>query len=417
MAASAPGKALRVALLSDNDEIIQQVEEVSMKQGWHLFPPVRFKAEDFPIPCLRSDVVLLDLGFPNAIEFISSLRERRPDTFIIALADAQHLKDLQNALLAGAAAFVSIPMEPDQLPITVEHVLKKHRKTAFGEPEEGAADSPPVGQIVSVVGLKGGVGRTMLAVNLAMALYEYKQASVVLVEAHHKLSDVTLFTNLTPTHTLAKLVGESHIDRVILYTLLQRHASGIYILPGANRLEDMFELPPHVWRQVLLLVSELASFVVVDTDSQPDEVLTEVLMQSDHILVMSDPNIAGLRSASALMNAIQQESAMAAEPRLVINRSDMPGGISSRNIARRLGVEIAANLPDDPKLVNYALNAGVPFVLSHPKALLSRRIIELTRLLGKVEQSEESEHKTPTLGRLASPLPFWRLRFSNQGAS
>ncbi|NOX64137.1 MAG: response regulator/pilus assembly protein [Chloroflexi bacterium] len=417
MAASIPGKALRVALLTNNDEIIKQVEEISMQQGWHLYPPVRSNGEDCQIPCLRSDLILLDLSFPDAIGFISSIRSRRPDTLIVALADAPHLKDLQSALLAGAAAFVSIPLEPNQLEMTVEHVLSKHRESSMETDANGQLKTPPVGQIVSVVSLKGGVGRTTLAVNLAMALYEYKQANVILVEAHHKLSDVTLFTNLVPTHTLAKLVGETHIDRDIVYTLLQRHASGIYILPGANRLEDLFELPPKVWRRVLLMVSELASFVVVDTDSQPDEVLTEVLMQSDHILVVSDPTIASLRSASTLMNAIQQESTMAATPRLVINRSDMPGGISSRNIAKRLGVEIAANLPDDPKLVNFALNAGVPFMLSNPNALLSRRIIEITRMLGKVEPVEEQERKLPSLSRFSSPLPFWRLGISQQGAS
>jgi MinD-like ATPase involved in chromosome partitioning or flagellar assembly len=62
----------------------------------------------------------------------------------------------------------------------------------------------------------------------------------------------------------------------------------------------------------------------------------------------------------------------------VLNRAGVRGGVDEAACAKQLGEPIAAALPDDPALATFALNRGVPFVLSHPRSILSRKMLELT---------------------------------------
>jgi pilus assembly protein CpaE len=129
----------------------------------------------------------------------------------------------------------------------------------------------------------------------------------------------------------------------------------------------------------------MAPYVVVDTAAVADAVLSEVLTQADDIIVVTGPDLAGLRSAVVLLQTLDAESNVHGRTHVVINRAGVRGGIPEPACAKQVGEEIIAALPDDPGLATFALNRGVPFVLSHPRSILSRKVQELVSKLFDVK--------------------------------
>ena len=228
---------------------------------------------------------------------------------------------------------------------------------------------------------------------MAIALRQRIEGDVILVEAHHGLSDLSLNMNLLSRHTLASLAQESNIDADVLMGHLQLHASRVKVLAAPPDLSQLVELPIQTWQNLLNQLTEMATYVVVDTASVTDAVLSEVLTHADDIIVVTGPDLAGLRSAVVLLQTLDAESNVHGLTHVVINRAGVRGGIPEAACAKQVGEEIAGALPDDAALATFALNRGVPFVLSHPRSILSRKVQELVSKIFNVKAAPQTAPK------------------------
>ncbi|HXF64319.1 MAG TPA: hypothetical protein VNK95_22005, partial [Caldilineaceae bacterium] len=194
-------------------------------------------------------------------------------------------------------------------------------------------------------------------------------------------SDVSLLLNLLPRHTLASLAQESNLDADVIQGHLQPHASKIKVLAAPPDLAQLVELPVENWRLILRQLAESSPYIIVDTSPVIDPLLSEVLTLADDIIVVTGPDLASLRSTVVLLQSLDEEENLHARTHVVLNRAGVRGGVSERAAAAQVGERLAAAIPDDAALATFALNRGVPFVLSHPRSLLSRHLHELA---GKV---------------------------------
>ncbi|MEM7133789.1 MAG: hypothetical protein AAF702_46265 [Chloroflexota bacterium] len=264
--------------------------------------------------------------------------------------------------------------------------------------------SPPRQRVIAIVGLRGGVGRSTIAANLAVALQQRQKGDVILAEAHHGLSHLSLMLHLHPRNTLAGLEEIAEIDTDIVAGHLQAHSSGVKVLAAPAHLDELVELSGEKWAEILTLLPEIAPTVIVDTAMVADEALLEVLVQADDIVVVMTPDIASLRSATALTKTLYEESDVHANIHIVLNRSNIGGGLDERTVRKQLGHEVVVQLPDDTSLATYAMNRGVPFVNSHPRALLTKRINTLADQLFDHDSRNEMSQKPAK-----SMLPFMNI--------
>lgn len=385
-------QALQLAFITQSAHHAEAVKQVTSPRGWQLLP---FVGQPVPAEWLHRlsvDVFLVGLDAPNATAIIRDLVAVRPDTPVIAVATSDYLIELQNAMLAGARDFIALPLSGERFVATVQKTLQVSGGTALvpaATPISTALTKR--GRLVAVTGLRGGVGRTSLAVNLAVAMHQRHMVDVVLAEAHHDLSNVSLMLNLHPRHNLSMLdSGEIDFDMIRGY--LQPHSTGIRVLTAPNSLEQLVDLAGDVWHRTLNLLADVAPMVIVDTGSSADGVLSEVLLRADDVIVMAVPEIASLRSAMSLLRVLQTEEQVKARVHMVLNRVGIGGGLDEATIRKQLGYDIAVSIPDDPALATYALNRGVPYVVSHPRAIMSRRTHHLVdHLLGRIPQAERAE--------------------------
>jgi len=334
----------------------------------------------------RPDIALLDLRMHDSLSLLKTLSESSPLTAPIVLLPAEQMQQLQQALLAGARGFSLIPFRGDELQATIRQVhaaeVERRQRQPVQAPAPPVIEEPASGQVITVCGIKGGIGRTFIAVNLAVALAQESREPVALVEGHAGLGDVAPMLNTHPIHTLASLTtNPQELDADLIRGALVPHPSGIQVLFAARDMEEGGRMTPDLLAAAIRQLRYITRYVVVDTASTADEMLGEALSLADVALVVTTPEISCLRRATLLVQAAQAEDFPSGKLQLLLNREGIAGGISRSDISQHLAVPIAAALPDDPALVTYSVNRGVPLMESHPKSLLARRIWELARQL------------------------------------
>ena len=382
-------QALQLAVITNDHFRAEALAAVTAGLNWRLERAVAPAQPTAWLRRLTVDVVLVDLDLPNALGLLREITAALPHMTVLALVTPQHLTDLQEALIAGAASFVTFPIDATQFTTTVMRVVQEGPKRGAGSPL-----GPARGRLVAVTGLKGGVGRTTLAVNMAVSLRQRVDGDVVLVEAHHGLSDAALMLNLLPRHTLATLAQEMNVDADVLQGHLQVHASRVKVLAAPPDVSQLVELPVETWRSILGQLTEIAPYVVADTSAVADAVLSEVLTMADDIVVVTGPDLAGLRSAVALLKSLDEESNVHGRTHVVLNRAGVRGGVNETAAARQMGEPLAASIPEDQALATFSLNRGVPYVLSHPRSILGRKVQEFTQRLFDLKAAVQDKPQT-----------------------
>ena len=151
---------LQLAIITNDHFRADTIAKIVQGIGWRLAPCVDSANPNEWLRRQQVDLALVDLDIPNAIGLLAELTETVPSMPLLALATPQHLVELQDALLAGASSFVPFPVEPEPFALTVQRAVESN-------PNRHEQNSHR-GRLVAVAGLKGGIGRTTLAANLAI---------------------------------------------------------------------------------------------------------------------------------------------------------------------------------------------------------------------------------------------------------
>jgi pilus assembly protein CpaE len=383
---------MQLAIVTDFEYRAQVVDQILIERGWRLLACIgQSHPRDWLMKHQGIEMIVVDLDVSDAIPLIKELAYTFPGMPLVALATPQRIVELQDAMLAGAANFIAFPIDARQFIVTLERArnsaIRGQQTALVHQPQHGHASHTTAkrqSKVIVVTSLKGGVGRSTIAANLAVGLRQRTNKSVVLVEAHQGLGHLGLLLNVYPRHTINSLEGEANIDLDLLQGLLQSHGSGVRLLAAPMDPSQLVELPIEVWIQIIHLLKETADYVIVDTSSHADSILSEILAQANEILLLTSSDIAGLRDARILLQSLRHESVVEGKIHVVLNRAGAQGGIDERVVQDQLRESVAISIPEDSALVTFAFNRGIPFVVSHARALVTRRLMALVeRLAGE----------------------------------
>jgi len=272
--------------------------------------------------------------------------------------------------------------------------------------EPPGEDERQGGKVVAVFSPKGGVGRTTLAVNLAVAAVR-AGARVSLVDASFQFGDVGMMLDLNAKNgSIGDLLTEARrSDPDSVETVLAHHSSGLRVLlaPPTPEVAELIQ-PDHL-RSMLERLRSSSDLVLVDTANWFNDTTLAVLDVADVILGVMTLEITNLKNMRLFLQLADSLSYLD-KLQLVLNRSDAALGIRLPDAEQSLGRAIDHTIVSDGRTVVYALNRGVPFSASNPEAQVSRDVKRLAEHLLRAVAPGPTEPKDARKRRKA--LLAWR---------
>jgi pilus assembly protein CpaE len=245
--------------------------------------------------------------------------------------------------------------------------------------EESSAD----GQIVAIFSPKGGVGRTTVAVNLAVAAATDVGQTVVLVDGSFQFGDVGVLLNLNPKNkSIADLAPELETgEPESLDTFIINHSAGIRVLLAPPSPEMAELITPSGVRRVLDALRRTHDLVIVDCTSWFNETTLAILDAADIVLTMLSLEITSIKNMRLFLEVAEQLGYGQDKVKLVLNRADSSLGIRVSDVESSIGRKVDHTIVSDGRSVVYALNRGVPFFLSNREAQVSQDILRLAQAI------------------------------------
>src|SRR6059058_4476623 len=223
----------------------------------------------------RCHVACIELGFDvhPGLTLLKSVSERMPRlTTVVASSDSM----IRGVLEGGAADFLSLPLNPQELSKTLIKLSQTAMKSA-------ASRGQTAGTVITVCGARGGLGATTLAVNLAFSLTTVSRADVALVDLDLQRGDVSAFLNLTPLNSIATIAeAKGPVDDIFLAGTLTRHPRGVFVLPAPTQAEEADAVGHDHVELTLQLLRTQFPHTVVDTPRTLTGAMLAALEQSDH---------------------------------------------------------------------------------------------------------------------------------------
>jgi pilus assembly protein CpaE len=259
------------------------------------------------------------------------------------------------------------------------------------------------GRQITVFSPKGGVGKTTLAVNLAVALSEQGSQRVALVDLDLAFGDVAITLQLFPARTIADTVHlESGLDFTVLEPLLTDYKGQISALVAPVQPDAKDNIPPSLVGRVLGLLKSHFDFVVVDTSPSFDEFALQAFDETDEMLLVTTLDVPTLKNVKVAVETLDLLNFPKSRRHLVLNRADDKVGLTPDKVESTLGMSISSAIPTSSQ-VAHATNSGEPILSAQPRHPVSQAITKLARSIATTTVAPESNSSAGGQSRATAP--------------
>jgi pilus assembly protein CpaE len=357
---------------------------------------------------LQPDIVLMDINMPGVDGITASERisQQVPFCQIIMMSVQGEADYLRRSMLAGAREFLIKPFSSDELVSSIRRVyqLGASRRQVLPTMAPGSTGTATMaqatpqerGKVIIIFSAKGGVGCSVIAVNLAIALQQSAAGKVALVDTSLQFGDIGVLLNLYASRTIADLAthGEE-LDNELIDDILIAHSSGIKTLLAPPRPEMADTVTPNLVVDVLDRLRSLFDFIIVDTSSVLDDLVLSVLDGADKIIVVTTPEIPAIKNAKLFFEVTEALEYDREKMMFVLNKVDKRVNIRAEDIEANIKYKIEAQLPLDERTATTSVNQGVPYILGDKGSLLSQATVSMSNQLVKVLNPASQKVEAP----------------------
>ena len=363
-------------LLIDDDEGLRTMMQILLKRGGHDITLAGNGQAGLDLAEKQPfDVIVLDVMMPdmNGYEVARRLRagpRTRNTPLIILTARAQPV-DQKSALIAGADAYFSKPVAIEVLEAKIAELLITGSTAAKPEAEPAAAATattpppPRTGRLICIVGWRGGVGATTLAVNMAAALTSAGRR-VCLIDLSPTSSHAALMLRLRPKPSWADLPADPALPTI--GPLLLKHKSGLHLLASPeSHIAD--GLSPDIFSKTTKILLDVFADVIVDCAPVPDAATRAALAHASSIILPLAPEVASVQTTNASLATLVALRPQGVPPQnwhvVLNNPTPADPMLLADRIEKALNRPIDATLPYE-QAHTIALFQGAPLVFTHP---------------------------------------------------
>lgn len=278
-----------------------------------------------------------------------------PTTRIILIGGTNDVTLYRALLQAGASDYLVKPVSSDALIAALEGAVARGKADA--------ADDGKKLKIVAVVGARGGVGASTVAVNTAWLMAHEMKKTVGLLDLDLQFGTVALSLDLEPSTGLREAFeNPDRIDGLFIASAMVHESENLFVLSAEEPLEDVVSINPGAFDLLVASLPEDFDYVVVDLPQKIAIGQKRLLGSCDHVILVSDLSLAGMRDTVRFAQLIR-ESAPQAVLTVIANKvgSAKKGELPKKEFQRNTEMTVKHFIPHEPSIAVAAANAGKAF--------------------------------------------------------
>lgn len=346
-------------LVIDDDAQLLQMVGLMLKRGGHSATLINNPFEGLEkLKEVKPDVLILDVMMPgmSGHDFTRQVRDQEDLAYLpilILTARAQEV-DRVTALKSGADDYMSKPVTTHELMERIDHLLSSKQPVVKPGRE---------GIILSIFSMRGGVGRTTLAVNLAMALRRLTREEVSLVDFSPSGGQAAMHLRVQPKVSWDDLAAADQLDHTLLKDHLLLHQSGLKLL-AAPQLPQLANKPSSEFvTSVLKLFRERVAFTILDLPPMINPAVRASLMASDIVLHIVTPEVVSVQVEVQATRALIRFGLNLQQKIHVLNQITPEVQLPAAAVEKGLGTRLPFQFGFDEHQ-SRALAQGVPLTIT-----------------------------------------------------
>jgi pilus assembly protein CpaE len=335
----------------------------------------------------RPTVVVFGPGLANdtGLAQAQRLARQHPEMGVVLVCEELSLSLLQHALRAGVRDALALDADDAAVRQAIERVGESlvSTRTALGT---GPVD---LGRVIVTFSTKGGVGKSIMATNIAVALASRSSKQVVIVDADLQFGDVAVLLGVPPTHTTVDAAAAiDQADTAMMDSFLATHpGTGLRVLPAPVEPSAADSISPEQMLGIVRMLRTMCAFVIVDMPPHFDDVVLALLEEADDVLLVASMDIPSIKNLKVGIQTLGLLSLAGPKLRLVLNRANAKVNLDIADVERAIGLPVQFRVPSDIA-VPQAVNRGVPVFLDKPRSAAALALGQLADAFLGVEAQE-----------------------------
>ncbi len=309
---------------------------------------------------------------------------------VVVLGQTNDIRLYRELMRRGVSEYLVAPFDPVQMIRSIA--------TLFADPE-----APFTGKTIAVTGVKGGVGASSIAHNLAWALSERIKVNATLVDLDLNFGTTGLDFNQDAAATIADaLMSPDRFDEAVMGRLITKATERLSLFTAPATLDRTYNLEPDTYVRVLDQVRSSVPFVILDLPHIWSDWFKSTVISADQLIVVAAPDLASLRNGKNLIDFLKAARPNDAPPKLVLNMVGLPKRpeIPAKDFGQAIGVDPTLVLPFDAQLFGTAANNGQMIFDVAPDSKVAQGLDQLAaELTGKEIQTEKPSMLKKLLGK------------------
>jgi pilus assembly protein CpaE len=255
-------------------------------------------------------------------------------------------------------------------------------KEAIKRAEENIEDKKAVSKRITVFGTKGGVGKSFLAVNLAVGLMDKNKKRVSLIDTNYQFGDVALMLDLHPKYSVYDILPViEQLDSKILDSFLTTHSSGVKVLPAPLDISTSLQgVNSKTTMKILDTLSRMSDYMVIDTSSYFSDAVLNIFKDTDYLVIVSSKDTPSIKNLKIALQILEQIKFPEENIYVILNRADSKVGITVEEIEETIQRKIDIAIPSD-RIVPISVNKGVPLIEGAPRSAVTKSIYKLIKII------------------------------------
>jgi pilus assembly protein CpaE len=353
---------------------------------------------------LKPDVIITDVMMPDVTGYeVTRILRREPQfaaTPILVLTAQSGLQDKLKSFEVGADDHLTKPFEAAELVVRVTSLLRRVEAVKSSRVEVPGREGA---RIIAVHSLRGGIGSSTLAVNLAVGLAGLWREPCILFDLTMTAGQVALMLNMTLKRTWADIAHFSggDLDIEALSTIISGHESGLNFVAAPTFPSEAETLRAETLGTALQLAKAQYEYVVADLPHDFSEFAIQALDAADVILMVASPDMASVRAVNAALDTYEKLGYPKEKIRFILNAIFPHSNLSKDKLEAALGMTAFVTIPYTRDIFVEAVNLGQPPVFHKPDLPISNVLEDFAFHVSKdTHKKSKPDHPTDAWNRV-----------------